>query len=224
MSLYYSDNYIKLYLGDCREQLAWLDCDVLVTDPPYGIEWTHNSLDWDKSKRNDATARHKQLGGDIANDHDTSARDNVLTLWGDSRAAVVFGTWRKDRPANTQHRLIWQKLGRYPGVSPYPWYPNDEEIYLLGKGWVGKPTPTVISTEEHRGIHARTIGHPTPKPVGLMETLINKCPAGSIADPFAGSGSTLIAARNSKRMAIGIEIDESYCELIARRLSQDVLI
>ena len=222
--LYYSDDFIKLYLGDCRTELEWLSCDVLVTDPPYGISWMKNEFDSDKTKRDAVQERRKAKGGDIANDHDTSARDDVLALWGKNKPGIVFGTWRKQRPADTQHRLIWHKLGRYPGVNPHPWFPNDEEIYLLGKGWTGKPTPTVITTDENRSMHARTIGHPTPKPVGLMETLINKCPLGSIGDPFAGSGSTLIAARNSNRKAIGVEIDEAYCETIARRLSQDILL
>ena len=224
MTLYYSDDFIELHHGDCREITQWLTCDVLVTDPPYGISWMKNEFDSDKTKRDAVRERRKAQGGDIANDHDVSARDDVLELWGTAKAAVVFGTWRKPRPENTSHRLIWHKLGRYSGVNPHPWFPNEEEIYLIGKGWVGKPTPTVIMTDENRSNHARNIGHPTPKPVGLMETLISKCPPGSIADPFAGSGATLIAARNQKRKAIGVEIDEVYCELIANRLSQDVLL
>lgn len=224
VSLYYSDEWVDLYLGDCTEELAWLECDVLVTDPPYGISWMKNEFDSDKTKRDAVQERRKLQGGDIANDHDTSTRDEILSLWGSDKAAVVFGTWRKPRPAKTTHRLIWHKLGRFPGVNPHPWFPNDEEIYLIGKGWTGKPTPTVISTAENRSTHATAIGHPTPKPIGLMETLINKCPAGTIADPFAGSGSTLMAARNAGRKSVGVELVEEYCELIARRLSQDVLL
>jgi site-specific DNA-methyltransferase (adenine-specific) len=100
---------------------------------------------------------------------------------------------------------------------------QDEEIYILGKGFVSTSPPlrSVITTKENRSTEVSRLGHPTPKPVGLMETLINRCPSGVIADPFAGSGSTLIAARNLRRQAIGVELEEKYCELIANRLSQE---
>jgi site-specific DNA-methyltransferase (adenine-specific) len=96
--------------------------------------------------------------------------------------------------------------------------------YLLGGGWQGAPTPTVLTTTEARDRQPTEIGHPTPKPLGLMERLIEKCPPGAVADPFAGSGSTLIAAKYLGRRAIGVELEERYCELTANRLTQDVLL
>jgi len=224
MQPYFKNDLMILYHGDCREITDWLSGDVLVTDPPYGIEWMKNTLGSDKLKRNAMIERKKLLGGDIANDHDTTARDDVLELWGNYKPAVVFGTWKKIRPPKVKHRLIWHKMGRDPGINPHPWYPNDEEIYLIGGGWVGKPTPTVITTQESRQHHSKFIGHPTPKPLGLMEILINKCAPGVIVDPFAGSGSTLLAARNCKRSSIGVEINEQYCEMIANRFSQGILL
>ena len=217
MQPYYQDELVTLYHGDCREVDAWMTADVLVTDPPYGIAWPAGRLHSEREKRQAAVQS-------IKGDEDTQVRDDVLALWGTDRPAVVFGSWRMPRPPKVRHRLIWHKKGRHPGVSPAPFFPVDEEIYLIGGGWVGKPSPTVIPTEEQRHMQPRLIGHPTPKPIPLMEHLISKCPEGSIADPFAGSGATLIAASNLGRQVIGVELEERYCELIAKRISQPVLV
>ena len=213
---YYTDELVTLYHGDCRNVDEWLSADVLVTDPPYGISWPAGRMHSDQKIRRESQPS-------IVGDHDVTVRDHVLELWADRGSAVIFGTWRRPRPNGTTHRLIWHKTGRHPGVSPAPIFPNDEEIYLVGSGWQGSPMASVITTTEQRAMQPRLIGHPTPKPIGLMEQLLEKCPAGVIADPFAGSGATLIAARNLGRRAIGVEIDESYCKIIADRLAQDVL-
>ena len=209
---YYQDDLVTLYHGDCLEITEWLAADVLVTDPPYGIAWRAGGL-------SDSRATRAEAVQSIASDEDTSARDAALSIWG-ARSAVVFGSWRQPLTQKVTHRLIWHKLGRQPGITHAAFFSNDEEIYLLRDGWVGGPLATVISTSEQRGQQPKLIGHPTPKPVGLMEVLIGKCPPGVIADPFAGSGATLIAARNLGRQVIGVELEERYCELIVKRLSQ----
>lgn len=215
MDPYYEDQFVRLFHGDCLEVTDWLAADVLVTDPPYGIAWSEGGL-------NDKAAVRAASVQSIRGDESTEVRDAALALW--DGPAVIFGTWRQPRPfGRIAHRLIWHKLGRQPGITQAAWFPNDEEIYVLGAGWQGSAVPTVLTTTEQRGKAPALIGHPTPKPVGLMEQLIDKCPPGIIADPFAGSGSTLVAAKNLGRKAIGVELEEQYCEIAARRLAQDVL-
>ena len=213
MQPYFQNDLITLYHGDCLEITEWLSADVLVTDPPYGVAWKSSTM-------SNANVPKSEI---INNDETPDVRDKSLELWG-NKPALVFGSWKVARPPQTRHRLIWHKKANIPGMRSHAWFSADEEIYVLGTGFVGKPEQNVLVTNDRRdgayGEVAR-LGHPTPKPVGLMERLISKCPDGVIADPFAGSGATLVAARNLGRRAIGIELEEKYCELIANRLSQE---
>ena len=213
---YYADDKVTLYLGDCREITEWLEADVLVTDPPYGMAFVSS---WTTRKR------------PIANDRDEAVRDAALEMWGD-RPGVAFGTWRVARPARTTAVLVWDKSdGVGPGMGDIsaPFGTSHEEVYLLGT-WKrptrvrrqGSVIRSAVAMGNPNGLVATT-GHPTPKPVALMERLIGACPDGVIADPFAGSGSTLVAARNLGRKAIGVELEERYCEIAARRFAQDCL-
>jgi site-specific DNA-methyltransferase (adenine-specific) len=211
---YYADDSVTLYHGDCREITDWLSADVLVTDPPYGMAY--------ESKHN-RDRRNLKKGRSIAGDHTPELRDLALSLWG-PRPAVIFGTWRIPRPAAVRALLIWHKRGAGGlGDLSLPWLSTHEEIYILGNGFVGRRSDSVLPVPPLNSGDSERPDHPTPKPVPLMELLLTKCPPGVIADPFAGSGSTLVAARNLGRTAIGVEIEERYCEIAARRLAQDVL-
>jgi DNA modification methylase len=217
MKPYFENELVTLYHGDCLEVTEWLSADVLVTDPPYGVAWSGGFSSYSSTNK-----RKVYKNDGIANDQDAEVRDLALETWG-SKPAIVFGSWRVERPAGTQHRLIWHKKGQNPGPVNAPFMTQDEEIYILGKGFVSTSPPmrSVITTSENRSSEVSKIGHPTPKPIGLMEALIQRCPDGIIADPFAGSGATLIAARNLGRKAIGVELEEKYCEQMANRLSQE---
>ena len=216
---YYKDEYVTLYHGNALENSEWLTADYLVTDPPYGIALKA------RKGRNDMNHKSTMMNNVIANDETTDARDKVLALWGD-KPALVFGSWKIPRPIDTRQLLIWHKKGQAPGPLNAPFMTQHEEIYVLGKGFKSSSPPlmSVIQTTEHRSTQVRMIGHPTPKPIDLMEVLLERCDNGVIADPFAGSGATLIAARNLKKHSIGIELEEKYCEIIAKRLSQASLI
>ncbi len=200
---YYEGDGVTLYLGDCLEVTEWLAADVLVTDPPYGVDYRSG---WDNR------FRHVP----IANDHALDARDKALVAWGD-HPGLVFGSWKMPRPTATRMVLTWDKGTVGMGDLSLPWFPCTEDIYVLGSGWVGTRSSAVL---RHVG---RNEHHPTEKPIPLLHALLAKAPPGVIADPFAGSGSTLVAARNLGRQAIGVEIEERYCEIIARRLDQAVL-
>ncbi len=224
MEPYYADNLVTLYLGDCREVTEWLTADVLVTDPPYGIGWRRGSGTGGKLA---AGGRSAPENAGIANDQDTSARDEALRYW-DSKPGLVFGSFDAPEPAGRRQTLVWRKWENSGVIgSTTGWRRDLEPVYVIG-AWPKRAAMWSSLLVAHgtsggsASIAGRT-GHPHAKPGDVMETLISACPAGVIADPFAGSGSTLVAARNLGRQAIGVELDERYAEKAAKRLSQGVL-
>jgi site-specific DNA-methyltransferase (adenine-specific) len=212
---YWSDDRVTLYLGDCREVTDWLAADALVTDPPYGIGWAPWCLSTGE------VAKHRSIDGDA----DLAARDEIIAAWG-NRSAIAFGDLKQRMPEGTRQILIYEKppLSGVRGTTA-GFRRDAEAVYLIGPWTTGVGGRSSIlrtgarTVSNPSGLAARH-GHPHAKPVDVMETLIAACPPGVIADPFAGSGSTLIAARNQNRKAVGVEIDERYCEMAARRLAQ----
>lgn len=140
---YYEDDQVTLYHGDCREVTEWLEADVLVTDPPYGMNFQSGS--------------RRETFAKITGDEDTAVRDAVVTLWGTDRPALMFGRWSVPAPAGERQRLIWHKAST-PGMGDLtlPWGPNFEDIHLLGRGWDREATGlprvgAVITTTQGRG-------------------------------------------------------------------------
>lgn len=217
---YYQDERVTLYLGDCLDpelSPSWLDGDVLISDPPYGTNLGQNG----KNTKGGYGRRnlHGDPNGDdgftIRGDDTTEARDAVLALWGD-RPALVFGSPRFPDPpigAGIADRLVWNK--KRPGINGGPWRYQHESIYV-SPGWtrVSDAAVSILTAYPNQTDHMHA------KPVPLMMALIEGAPPGVIVDPFAGSGSTLVAASLLGRQVIGVEIEEHFCELLAKRLAQ----
>lgn len=214
---YYTDDLVTLYHGDCLTETAWLAADVLVSDVPYGMSMK--------------SSRRGQFGDStVAGDESTDARDTAVTMWGNVKPALIFGRWSIPRPVGTKQVLTWDK-GEHVGMGNLniPWKPTTEEIYVIGT-WPARSVGrdgSVIRSFAIAGSVKPTSGnpragrnHPTEKPVPLMEYLVSRTPLGTIADPFSGAGATVIAARNLGRHVVAVEIEERYCETIAKRLSQ----
>jgi DNA modification methylase len=200
MTPYYADDLVTIYHGDCRE---WTGAfGAVLTDPPYGI------------------GAHEMTLGNGARRVDRGDRD-----WDSERAEVG---WLVDAGVPT---ILWG--GNYFGLPPsrcwlvwdkgtgdndyadceLAWTNLDRVVKRYYRGWVGQ---NARETSEQRY-------HPTQKPVSLMRWCLGFLPAAIVLDPFMGSGSTLVAAKESGRPAIGIELEERYCEIAARRCSQEVL-
>lgn len=212
MTPYYADDLVTIYHGDAREVLVWREADVLIVDPPYGVGGALSMSGFASEQR---FGKQKWDSLDL--------RDEVLDLWGDKPAAVFGSPRRLDRtPRYREVPLIWDKGDMVAmGDTSFPWRATYEVIYVSGKPWHGFRGPAVLRWP-HYSLAASEMGHPSVKPFPLMQELVGKS-VGTVADPFMGSGSTLVAAKSLSRRAIGIELEEKYCEIAATRCSQEVL-
>ena len=218
MKPYYEDGSVTIYHGDCRELLPTLDFDALIADPPYGVGLAGKSTRW--------TAKSGIGYTKFDDTPEEVEREVIPTLMAAvqrGRAVITPGLrmmWAYPRPDAIG--AIFYPSGAGPGRwgftcwQPILYYGKDP---YLAKGLGSRPD-SFSSTEA-----AEVNGHPVPKPLGAMRWLVNKgsLPGELVLDPYMGSGTTLRAAKDLGRRAIGIEIEERYCEIAARRCSQEVL-
>lgn len=206
MKPYYEEDGITIYHGDCREILPNIErSDVILADPPYANGTDYAS--YEDTPRNlqelvegvgpffDESVSAITCG--VGNIHAWPKPDWVLAWF--TPAGVGSGPWGF---------CCWQPILVY-GACPY------------SASGQGRRQDAVVCTES-----AEVNGHPCPKPIGLWKWLLKRISISDrdvVLDPFMGSGTTLRAAKDLGRRAIGIEICEKYCEIAAKRLAQKVL-
>jgi len=224
MKPYYEQDGITIYHGDCREVLpAMASTRLVVTDRPYvfGIA---------------STAQEGKAGG-----------------WGDlMNSSIWYESWLSEckRLTETAQGAVWvfNSWRSFPVLARAAYgvrWPV-ESLLVWDKEWIGpggerglRPSYELAALFAHsdfaianRGLpdiwrskwsSNKPSGHPAEKPVDLLRRIIRESGGGPVLDPFAGSGSTLVAAKDEGRAAVGIEIEERYCEIAAQRLAQRVL-
>ena len=222
---YYENEQVVIYHGDCREIIPTLpsqSVDLLLTDPPYGISYQSGQ---------------RQVQFDfMQNDDDIRVAvegiKKALRVLRKERHLYIFGptAMLEGMPVTSPVELIWDKSGMSSGDLKCPWGKAYEYIQFA---IVNRSAPSLrdghgrLAARLRRGsvvhcprLNGRQIRHPTEKPVALLRELIesSSCIGETVFDPFCGVGSTLVAACLEGRKAIGIEIEERYCEIAQERL------
>jgi tRNA G10 N-methylase Trm11 len=215
---YYEDEWVTLYHGDCHALGASLDYELVVTDPPYGI-----SLDTTRTAKQPKFNKRGGLRTGI--NHRPVAEDDQPfdpTEWLTKPCAFTGANYFSDRLPRDGRWHVWDKTNR--GECPTGLGNDFEVIWTSWRSGRSEIVPILWAGVQRINKHPDSFQHPTQKPVALFEWMLRRnAPAGTVLDPFAGSGTTLVAAKNLGRQAIGVEIDERYCEIAANRLTQDTL-
>jgi DNA modification methylase len=247
MTPYYDDGACVIYHGDCREVLPALESvEHVITDPPYSIMVVNTSKGASGTYRatNNGSVRigeaeRRDLGYAGIDDEirqTVSANIGRVTR----RWAIVFC----DAESLTTWRVLLEegglrhiRSGAWVSPACTPQFTGDRP----GTGWEaceiahapgrcrwndgGRPAVWIINRPTNGSAERAEASHPTPKPTALLEKIVTQFtdPGETILDPFMGSGTTLVAAKRLGRKAIGIELEEKYCEIAAKRLAQGAL-
>lgn len=214
---YYEEPGITIYHGDCRDILLSLPkVDLVLTDPPYGIGYKPQKHNSRRSMGNRNFCATDKLVGDSGKlDFDAHPiyeqfKDIPQVWWGANNYA--------DSLPRSRGWLVWYKADGMEktdfGHAELAWTSLDMPIRGRNFLWMGM----IKDGERERS------QHPTQKPLTILHWSLSFFPnAQTILDPYMGSGTTLRAAKDLGRKAIGIEIEEKYCEIAVKRLRQEVL-
>ena len=210
---YYQDERCTIYNADCRKVLPWLGpFDLLLTDPPYGLGDKWKTGGW----RDGNCGRGRLWDASVA-DWDTRPAKHVIdAAIAHGRDAVVWGGNYFGLP-EARCWLLWDKDANMDQAhAEMAWTTLDKPVRKL------KLSP--LGVFGNGGANGERKEHPTQKPLALMRWCLSLVPeAQTVLDPFMGSGTTLLACKLDGRNAVGIELNEAYCEAAAERLRQGVL-
>lgn len=201
MKPYYDQDGCVIYHGDCREVLPLLHGNemelAIVTDPPYGINFAGQPTKWQRRR------------GAKPEAWDTQFAEIDLILKAATRVCVWGGNYHALPPSRGW--LAWIKPDAPPsmGSVEFAWTNLDRNARYV--------VHSISATNAER------VAHPTQKPLAVMRWTLLGFPRSAILDPFMGSGTTLVAAKQLGQPAIGIELEEKYCEIAAKRLQQGAL-
>lgn len=211
MTPYYDEGGITIYHADCRDVLPSIAAaDLVLTDPPYGMKWDGKVTAG--ANGHSPGQRSSNYGRTIIND-DRPFDPSSLLSYGEHQVVWGWNHFADKLPRGTC--LVWLK--RYD--EAFGSFLSDAEV-----AWMSKGHGVYCRRDLSNAAIANERAHPTQKPVSLMLWCLSFFPAAaSVLDPYMGSGSTLVAAKMQGIRATGIEIEERYCEIAARRLSQEVL-
>lgn len=234
MKPYYEDTKsgITIYHGDCREILPTLPkVDLVLTDPPYGIDFHSPRPNEQRKKdkiRNDGLEEYKKMIGWLYSSISDVLVDGGVVCCccggGGGTPSLAYAWIEVPKHLKLENVCIWDK--GFVGMGwryRFQW----EAVIIATKGerqtWNGGNNRSNIL--EFQKVIPKNGEHPTPKPEALMRQMVsdNSDIGSLVLDPFMGSGTTLRAAKDLGRKAIGIEIEEKYCEIAVKRLAQEVL-
>jgi site-specific DNA-methyltransferase (adenine-specific) len=244
---YYSEAGITIYHGDCLDVMARLGsvADLVLADPPYSsggaFRSDRNRTTGDKYQHTHETIRvYDEFSGD---NRDQRSFEKWSAWWlseclhATKRGGVagVFIDWRNVACITDAVQMAgWVYRGLVPwhkGTDQRPrkgWFRHNVEFLVFASNGPLLTGATAPGMCQDGVLYCRMNGseklHQAGKPPELFTEILSVRPDWqTILDPFTGSGSTLVAAKDAGRKAIGIEIEERYCEIAAKRLSQGVL-
>lgn len=224
---YYDRDGITLYLGDCSEVLPQIELAgaICVTDPPYNAKKNYGK-----------TTNDRQAWPDWA-----AWIDERFALWqlvAPETLMFLSQTAYRQYVKHGEHEVSWSAIWHKPlsmAVCAAPFMPHWEHICYFGgrkKGQIRHPDGKFVKHSDpgwgsdvfvaNVEIGTNRFGHPTPKPMRLMRDIVTRLQCEVLLDPFAGSGTLLMAAKEQGRRAVGIEISEEYCQGAVRRLESQL--